>query len=230
MQASNAVPRRAVLLDALGTLVRMHDPSAALCSLLHERHDVAVELPDARRAMVAEMTHYKGSCLQAADAVKLAALRLECASILRAQLAPALNGVAAEQLVPTLLDALHFEPFADAIPALRRWGAAGLKRIVVSNWDVSLHDVLRSTGLRPLLDGVVCSAEVGCSKPDPALFAAGLQLAGVAPMQAVHIGDSLDEDVAGARAAGIEPLLLLREGAATPVPVGVRTLASLREW
>ena len=45
--------------------------------------------------------------------------------------------------------------------------------------------------------------------------------------EAIHVGDNPAEDVAGARAAGIEPLLIRREGA--PGPDGVRAIASLTE-
>jgi FMN phosphatase YigB (HAD superfamily) len=46
----------------------------------------------------------------------------------------------------------------------------------------------------------------------------------------VHIGDGPEEDVAGARAAGIEPILLHRGEHTLEAPVGVRVIASLREW
>ena len=48
--------------------------------------------------------------------------------------------------------------------------------------------------------------------------------------QVVHIGDSLEEDVAGAQAAGIEAVLLHRGDHALDVPVDLRVIASLREW
>ena len=51
----------------------------------------------------------------------------------------------------------------------------------------------------------------------------------VAAEEAVHIGDSVEEDVAGARAAGIEPWLLVRDAGRAQAPAGTRTLASLRE-
>ena len=98
--------------------------------------------------------------------------------------------------------------------------------VVVSNWDVSLAEVLERVGLAPLLDGVVTSAAVGAAKPDPAIFAHALALAGVPAARARHVGDSLDEDVAGARAAGIEPVLLRRDGGPRPGR-GVRTIAGL---
>jgi putative hydrolase of the HAD superfamily len=82
-------------------------------------------------------------------------------------------------------------------------------------------------GLGGLLGGVVTSAAVGASKPAPELFRAALAAAGVSAGEALHVGDRLDEDVGGARACGIEPVLLRRDG--TPGPDGVVTIASLAE-
>jgi len=229
MQAQSPARHSATFLDALGTLIRLEEPWPALCARLRERHGAAIALADARRALLAEMAHYRRNCVFAGDRDALYALRLECAAIVRSELAPTLDALSVEELAPTLLDALHFEPFPDAVPTLRRLRAAGRRLVVVSNWDVSLHDVLDATGLAPLLDGVVCSAQVGTSKPDPAIFEAALGLAGAAAAQAVHVGDSLAEDVAGARAAGIEAVLLVRGADAPRPPAGVRTVASLRE-
>jgi len=76
-----------------------------------------------------------------------------------------------------------------------------------------------------MLDGVVTSAEFGVRKPAPEIFEHALGLAGVAAHEAMHIGDSLAEDVAGARAAGIEAVLINRDG--DPGPPGVRTITAL---
>jgi putative hydrolase of the HAD superfamily len=230
MAAGHRSRTAAVFLDALGTLVRFEDPVPALVALLRERHAVEVSLGDARRAMLAEIGYYRRACTFAADMRTLAELRLACAGILRGELSLPATAISDEQLVATLLDALRFEPFGDVRAALRRWRADGLTLIVASNWDISLRDVLRTTGLRNLVDGVVCSADVGRAKPDPAVFHAALDLLGLPPERVVHIGDGLEEDVAGARAAGIEPILLHRGEAAPEAPVGVRVIASLREW
>ena len=72
-----------------------------------------------------------------------------------------------------------------------------MRVVVASNWDVSLHEVLERLELAPLLDGVVTSAEVGARKPDPAVFMRALALAGAATSDAVHVGDSVEEDVRG---------------------------------
>jgi putative hydrolase of the HAD superfamily len=96
---------------------------------------------------------------------------------------------------------------------------------VVSNWDVSLGAVLDRLGVS--VDAVVASAAVGAAKPDPAIFAAALDRLGVAPADAVHVGDSLEHDVAGARASGLRAVLLRRDGGRGPADVPV--IASLAE-
>ena len=70
-------------------------------------------------------------------------------------------------------------------------------------------------------------ASAGASKPDPAIFEYALELAGCSAARALHVGDSLEEDVNGARAAGIEAVWLNRAGA--PATDGVPTIATLDE-
>ncbi len=222
---------RAILLDALGTLLALEPPAPRLVALLRERHGIEVGLADAARAMRSEMSHYRRQCARAVDADSLAALRLECAAILALELGGGALERGAAELVPTLLDSLRFAPFAEVPGALERWRAAGVRLVVASNWDISLHAVLRETGLRELLDAVATSAEVGASKPSGQLFAAALALAGVSAGEAIHVGDSFDEDVEGARAAGIEAVWLRRATDGRPPgageSAGVRVIATL---
>jgi FMN phosphatase YigB (HAD superfamily) len=76
------------------------------------------------------------------------------------------------------------------------------------------------------VDGTASSAVVGAAKPAPAVFQDALRLAGVGPDEAVHVGDSLEGDVDGARAAGLRAILLQRHG---EPPEGVETITSLAE-
>ena len=68
---------------------------------------------------------------------------------------------------------------------------------------------MQETGLAALVDGAVASAELGAAKPDAAIFARGLALAGAAAA-AWHVGDDVAADVEGALAAGIRPVLVHR--------------------
>jgi putative hydrolase of the HAD superfamily len=155
----------------------------------------------------------------------LAVLRARCARVLFAALPVTVNADDAAR-TDTLLEALRFTAYDDARPALVAARGHGARVVVVSNWDVSLLEVLERVGLAPLVDAVVTSAAVGARKPEPAIFALALALAGATPGQAVHVGDNRAEDVAGARALGIAPLLLRRDGRRE---AGVRTIASLAE-
>lgn len=92
-----------------------------------------------------------------------------------------------------------------ALSALRR---TGLRLVVVSNSDGTAEAGLVASGLRGLLDGVVDSTVFGVEKPDRRIFAHALELVGVAPEHAVHVGDLHAVDVVGAVAAGIHAVLL----------------------
>jgi putative hydrolase of the HAD superfamily len=202
---------RAVLLDALGTLVRLEDPGPRLAASLRRRLGADIDLDRCAAAMQAEMRHYAANCIRARDDVSLAELRLECAGVL----ADALDlGADAAELLPSLTDAVSFQAYPDVLPALDRLGVLGLRLGVVSNWDVSLPGVLDRLGLRDRFAVIVHSAGAGVQKPDPAIFALALARMGVEPGEAVHVGDDARADVEGAHAAGLRAVLLDREGGA----------------
>ena len=238
MQAT-ATPPAAILLDALGTLVALEPPAPLLRAELARRFGLGVSERQAERAIAAEIAYYRAHLDDGRDQESLEALRRRCAGVLRSEL-PAAD-LELDPLVDALLASLQFTPFADVRPALVEARTRGQRLVVVSNWDVSLHGVLRALELEPLLDGIVTSAGAGARKPAPAIFEQGLTIAGVEPGEAIHVGDSLDEDVAGARSAGIEPVLVLREPVLPrrePVLVrrepgstlpGVRTISNLAE-
>jgi putative hydrolase of the HAD superfamily len=111
-----------------------------------------------------------------------------------------------------MMAAIRFRAFDDAAPALRELRARGLRLVCLSNWDYSLPEVLGRVGLLGLLDGVVTSARVGVAKPAAGIFGAALELAGCDASEALHVGDSSEEDVRGASAAGIRAVLIDRSG------------------
>lgn len=222
-------PLRAVLLDAHGTLVSLEAPAPALRRLLAQRHGVQLTEEQAERAIAAEIAYYRAHLDEGRDAASVALLRGRCAGALREALAAErlLDRLAPDDLTAALLASLVFRPFPEVPGVLRDLRAAGLKLIAVSNWDASLAGTLASLGLASLLDGIVTSAQAGAAKPSAEIFGAALRLAGVGPGQAVHVGDSLVEDVQGARAAGLRAVLVARSGG--PVPAGVTAVGSLAE-
>jgi putative hydrolase of the HAD superfamily len=102
--------------------------------------------------------------------------------------------------------------FDDVVPTLEALKSRGLRLGVISNFDSRLFDLLQALGLSRFFDSVDISARVGAAKPDPAIFRAALGHYPIEPSQAAHVGDSLREDVAGARAAGLCAFLIDRRG------------------
>jgi putative hydrolase of the HAD superfamily len=204
---------RAVLLDAMGTLLRLEDPAPRLRAALAARLGVDVGAEAAAAAIGAEIAFYRAHLHLGRDAESLAALRARCAEEMRPALPRAAARAPGEELTAALLDALAFTAYPDAAPALRALRAAGCALAVVSNWDFSLHERLAEAGLAPLVDAAVASAEAGAAKPDPAIFERALALVGADAGDAWHAGDSLREDVEGARAAGIRAVLIARDAA-----------------
>jgi len=212
---------QAVLLDALGTLLYLEPPAPRLQASLRARLGLGVGEDRCEAAMRAEMRHYAAECSRAGDDGRLAALRLECADVL----ADALGlGLAGFELLPCLTDAIAFTAYPDAAPALDALAGAGLRLAVVSNWDVSLAQVLDRLRLGERFECVTHSAELGVGKPDPRIFRLALARLELGPEQVVHVGDDPINDIAGATSAGVPALLLGRASGGD-----LRTLAELPE-
>jgi putative hydrolase of the HAD superfamily len=213
-------PTRAIFLDALGTLIELEPP------WVHLREALGDGVPDdrLRAAVRAEMRYYRDHSDEGRDPASLADLRRRCAEVLSAELGRTVDA-------DTLMGAIRFRPYDDAAPALEALRRRGPTLVCVSNWDCSLPAVLERCGLGDALDDVLTSATTGARKPDPEIFRTALEAAGCAPTEALHVGDTPEEDLEGARAAGVRALLLDRAApsdgcaAGTPEP----RIASLHE-
>lgn len=131
-----------------------------------------------------------------------------------------LESVLASQLAPEA-----WKPYEDTIEALeeltrgRPPGSPGRPRVtVISDWGSALDDILEAVGVRRYLDDVLASAAVGLAKPQAEFYRLACDRAVVPPAEAVMIGDSLRADVLGARAAGMDAILLDRDGATADLP------------
>ena len=79
---------------------------------------------------------------------------------------------------------------------------------IISNFSHLLPSLCKKLGVDRYMDFIVYSDDVGVEKPHPQIFKTALTLSGSQPGQCIHIGDSYEADVLGARAVGIEPILI----------------------
>jgi putative hydrolase of the HAD superfamily len=98
------------------------------------------------------------------------------------------------------------DPTAGAALALAR--DRGVRTAVISNSNGSVRALLERVGLLRWLEFVLDSSVIGVEKPDPRIFRLALERLGLAPDEAVYVGDIYSVDVLGARAAGMQAVLL----------------------
>jgi HAD superfamily hydrolase (TIGR01549 family) len=101
----------------------------------------------------------------------------------------------------------HFELYEDALPVLEALREQGLKLGLVSNTGRNLDEFVAHHRLD--VDAAIGSGKFGRTKPHPTIFRAVLERLAVEPGDAAMVGDSPEDDVEGARAAGIEAAFLL---------------------
>ena len=131
----------------------------------------------------------------------------------------------------------HFELYADVPVVLRELTAAGISIGLISNSHRCLDSFQSHFELREFVAAAVSSADHGFMKPHPSIFQAALEQLGVAPADAVMVGDSVSQDVEGALRAGMRAILLHRAENVAPraaelrergVPV-IKSLAELMD-
>ena len=117
-------------------------------------------------------------------------------------------------LAEVLEKRLIFRPYPESEEVIEELVELGFPLYVVSNWDVTLEGVLEDLGWIRYFDGIVASAKVGSEKPERDIFEEALRLAGGAERRdgVVHVGNDPVSDVRGAVSAGIDAVLIDREG------------------
>jgi putative hydrolase of the HAD superfamily len=117
---------------------------------------------------------------------------------------------AAVEMESRWAQSVHFELYDDALPVLDFLRDRGFKIGLLSNSSRDLNEFVTHHSLRA--DAVLTSHAHGKTKPHESIFRAMLDLLGVAPAEAVMVGDTVDDDIEGARAVGMRAVLLDREG------------------
>ena len=117
-----------------------------------------------------------------------------------------------DQVFRTFEDHRAWRLFPETVSTLVQLKARGLELGIISNFDSRLFPVLRGLGIADTFDTVTISSLAQAAKPAPQIFYRALEQHAVDPEEALHVGDSLREDVEGARKAGLHAMLLDREG------------------
>lgn len=118
--------------------------------------------------------------------------------------------------------------FEDVLPALDSLAARGINLGIISNWDERLRPLLAKLRLAKYFESIIVSCEIGFPKPSPVIFEHAAKKLGLAPGHILHVGDSPEHDVAGAKGAGFEALLLDRD-AEEPANAVIKSLAALEQ-
>ena len=100
--------------------------------------------------------------------------------------------------------------YDDVLPTLKKLKKRGLIVGLITSLTKDMNLICRNLGLASHIDFVVTAKEVGSNKPEPPIFLAALERAGVNASEAVYVGDQYDTDVVGARGVGINPILIDR--------------------
>jgi len=108
----------------------------------------------------------------------------------------------------------HVTPDPDARPVLGKLHKK-LTLALITNFDHPSHvyKLLTDIELAEMFSAVVISGDEGVRKPDPAIFEKATESTGLQPSEVMYVGDSVEHDIAGARAAGLQPVLIQRRNA-----------------
>jgi putative hydrolase of the HAD superfamily len=225
---------RAVSFDAAGTLFATAEPVGETYARVARAHGIAADATVVERAFRAAFASAPPLAFPGASpTARPAHERAWWYAVVRASLGVRRADAAFDACAATLFDhyahAGAWRVFPDVRPTLDTLRARGLRLVVVSNFDVRLAPLLDALGLATAFDHVEPSTAAGAAKPDPRIFHAALASLGVAPGDALHVGDAIVDDVEGARAAGLRAVLLDRDGRRPPCPSGVAVVTSLAD-
>lgn len=208
-----AISIRAVLFDVKGTLLYGPTTPELYAELLSmEGFSVSPdEVEDAMRRMPSELMRQYATMRTEEDE-----------SAFNARAIPALLSLLGLDDVKTALmlrlieNAYGYSAFyslyPEVLPVLEKLRQRGLTMAVVSNWLPSLPRLLRDFEIDTYFQAAISGMATGLEKPDPRIFAEALKRIAIPAAAAIHVGDDLTEDVAGAASTGISPVWLNRTG------------------
>jgi len=225
---------RAVFLDIGDTVMRPNPSWEHVYAIAFEEYGVKVEV-EALHGALRRAYHHGGYGFEAgfepSEETSFArTMQIDSAALADLGLEPMPESFF-RRLSQLFMLTANWHVFPDVGPALTALRQRGLVVGAVSNWVWQLPELLHALDLVKQFDFIAASSRVGFEKPHPEIFRWALEQAKVSPGEAVHVGDHLDADVAGAHGVGIQPVLIDRRDRFQPadVPEGVPLIRNLTE-
>jgi len=206
----------ALFLDAVGTLFEVRGSVGKIYSQFGLRHGYNLDDRETERSFVQAFRTAPPLAFSSMEGNELhEAERRWWKDILRKTLKGKLSESTLEQYFAEIFEFFRkgdaWRVYPDTRPSLERLCRRGYRLAVVSNSDSRLEDVLAALDLNSFFERIILSGKVGAAKPDPAIFHKSLEALRVPASRALHVGDSLDEDIDGALRVGLGAILIDRQ-------------------
>jgi len=118
--------------------------------------------------------------------------------------------------------------YPETFEVIEKLKEKGIKVGIVSNtYRESFERVRKAYPVEKIFDAVVLSYEVKCAKPSPEIFRIAAEKLGLRPEEVLFVGDTTETDYEGAKRAGMQAVLLDREGKHEEVRERVRNLREI---
>ena len=227
-------PLRAVFLDIGDTVMRPNPSWEHVYAMAFEEFGVDVDIDELHTALRAAYHHggwgMDGGFEPTEETSFQRTVAIDAAAIAELGLEP-MPEAFYRRLSELFMVTSHWHIFPDAYPVLTALQERDLIVGAVSNWVWNLPELLHALDLVQHFDFIAASARIGFEKPHHRIFEWALEQADVPPATVLHVGDHVDADVEGARAVGIDAVLIDRGGRypADAVPDGVPVIRSLDE-
>ena len=228
------MPLQAVLLDAAGTLIQTAEPVGETYARVAEAYGARISAWRLGEAFGRAMAAAPPMAFPEASRDEMETLEREWwrdlvrVTFLSADSAVRPNDMAAcfETLFAHFAKPEAWQLREGALAALEALRARGLRLAVVSNFDQRLPGLLLGLGIASHFECVVLPGDCGFAKPDREIFDAALTQLGVAAGDAVFAGDDPDQDLAGARGAGLRAIDVGALATLAELPAAIDALAS----
>jgi putative hydrolase of the HAD superfamily len=213
---------KAIVFDAVGTLLYADPPVAEIYRLAAEHRGITLSREEIRRRFALALAKFAARGEATSHEREIARWRAIVAAVIpeAADVGPIF-----QQLFDHFAQPSAWKLFDDVQPAWRALQQQGFMLGVASNYDDRLGAVCRGFDILQECPHVYWASAVGFTKPHPDFFSRIARRLAVAPHEVLMIGDELENDILAARVAGWQALHLSRDGS---VASSLSSLAELR--